>query len=171
MNAHSAMHAVRNLMKKHRFSGSDVAHILVEGHRVLSSHHNILEPTDISKGQYSVPFCVALTLFRNPADPSSFDASAITDPKIRNASKKVEIRIVEPARPSAKYTRVTIDLTGGRQYVGECETFKGLPADPLTREELRRKFMFLTTDLGDREASRLYDRLEHLESLPTFSLR
>ena len=77
MNAHTPVQAVRELMSEHGFSGKEVSDVLVEGHHVLVSHHDIKEPADITKAQYSVPFCVAVALFRDPEDPASFDAAAL----------------------------------------------------------------------------------------------
>ena len=56
------------------------------------SHHNIHEPGDIMQAQYSVPFCVALAVFRDPDDPKSFASNALDDPAIRAVCRNVELR-------------------------------------------------------------------------------
>ena len=77
--------------------------------------------------------------------------------------------MLEDAR-TAKSSRVTVYLKDGRELARECETFKGTPDQPLTREELRRKFMLLTADMGEAAAARLCDRLERIDTEPRFSL-
>ena len=83
INAHTPVQALRELMVEHKFAAADVAHLLIEGSERLLTHHNIPEPVDILKAQYSVPFCVAIALHRDPDDPRSFDESAVKDPAIR----------------------------------------------------------------------------------------
>jgi 2-methylcitrate dehydratase PrpD len=169
MYAHTPIHALRELMLEHAFQGADVAHILVEGNATFPTHHNITEPRDITQAQYSVPFCVALALYRNPEDPKSFDAGALEDPAIRAACRAIELRVLAQGRTN-KSSRVTVRLKDGREFVRACEWFKGMPDHPLNRAELRAKFMLLTSEMGEAAAAQLFGRLERIESAPLFSL-
>ena len=170
MNAHSPIQALRELMTAHRFEPAAVAHVLVEGHPVLVSHHDIKEPADVSKAQYSVPFCVAVALFRDPEDPASFDAAALGDERIRAACRRVELgELGEDAR-NAKSSRVTVRLADGRAFSRLCHVFRGLPDDPLSESELRRKFVRLTGALGEDESARLFERLQNIDTAPAFTL-
>ena len=78
--AHAAVRAVRDLQAEHGFSGDDVEAITVTGNRRMIERHNILEPADLMLAQYSIPFCVALALYREARDPESYDESALADP-------------------------------------------------------------------------------------------
>ena len=169
MYAHTPVHALRELILEHAFHGTDVASILVEGNPTLPTHHNILEPRDITQAQYSVPFCVALALFRNPEDPKSFASGAIEDPGIRAACRNVELRVLARAQ-TTKSSRVTVRLTDGREFMRACEWFKGMPDHPLSRAELRARFMLLTESMGEPAAAELFAWLERIETAPKFSL-
>jgi 2-methylcitrate dehydratase PrpD len=170
MSAHTAVQALRELMSEHDFSGSQVAGITVEGASKTVSHNNIAEPGDITQAQYSVPFCVALALFRDPDDPKSIDASALADPAIRSACRNVELRPYGDGKVSNKTVRLTVRLKDGRRFVREAKSFKGMPTDPLSRADLRYKFMLQTTALGERDAGALFERLENLEQQPRFAM-
>ena len=170
VNAHTPVQALRELMSEHAFQGAEVAKVVIEGSERLLSHHNITEPGDIMQAQYSVPFCVALALFRDPDDPRSFDASAIDDPSIRGACRNLELRARAQGGRSARSVRVIVRLKDGREFARDGETFKGMPSDPLSRAELRRKFMLLTGSMGEAAAARLFERLERIETAPNFSL-
>ena len=79
------------------------------------------------KAQYSVPFCVALALFRDPEDPASFDAIAVDDPQIRAACRNVELRARQhPQDHTAWGAHLTVQLKDGREFAREGETFKGM---------------------------------------------
>src|SRR5438094_765672 len=78
--AHAAVRAVRDLQAEHRFAGGDVEAITITGNRRMVERHNILEPADLMLAQYSIPFCVALALFREARDPESYDESGARRP-------------------------------------------------------------------------------------------
>src|SRR6202023_3044285 len=62
--AHAAVRAVRDLQAEHGFSGGDVDGVTVTGSKRMIERHAIAEPADLMLAQYSIPFCVALALFR-----------------------------------------------------------------------------------------------------------
>ena len=168
MSAQTAVQSTRELMSEHKFVGGDVSNIVVECPEKSVSHNNIAEPGDIMQAQYSVPFCVALALFRDPEDPKSFVTNSLDDPAIRAACRKVELRAQAGRSPFGSH--ITVKLKDGRQFARDGESFKGMPSDPLSREQLRRKFMLLTAATDQAVAARLLERLEHLEAQPRFSL-
>ena len=45
--------------------------------------------------QYSVPFCVALALYRDPLDPRTFSEASLTDPKIRALAKGAQVELLQ----------------------------------------------------------------------------
>ena len=80
--AHAAVRAVRDLHAEHGFAGGDVEAITVTGNKRMIERHAIAEPADLMLAQYSIPFCVALSLFREARDPESYDESTLADPAI-----------------------------------------------------------------------------------------
>ena len=63
----------------------------VGGNARMLERHNIAEPADLMLAQYSIPFCVALALYREARDPESFDEGALTDPHIRALCRRVAL--------------------------------------------------------------------------------
>lgn len=171
INAHTPVQALRELISEHRFGGTDVASVTIEGNERLLSHHNIVEPADIMQAQYSVPFCVALALFRDPDDPNSFSPESMQDEQIRAACRKIELKVRDQTGHAARSAQVTVRLKNGRRYSRNCETYKGTPADPLDRSALLRKFALLVGDAYGAPAERLFERMEHMEALPRFAVR
>jgi 2-methylcitrate dehydratase PrpD len=170
VTAHTPVQAVRDLMAEHGFAGKDVADVTVAGSDKLVSHHDIPEPRDLGQAQYSVPFCVALALFRDPADPASYDEGALADPAIRAACRAVKIEAAQPPVASAWATRVMVRLKDGRSFTREAERFRGMPGDVLPRAELEAKFMRLAATLGEARARALWSRLANLEREPRIEL-
>ncbi len=160
ITAHTPVQSVRDLMAEHGFKGADVAAIAIAGGEKLLSHHNIPAPRDILQAQYSVPFCTALALFRDPIDPASWTEAAVADPAIRAACQAVSMSVARPVLASTWATRIEVKLKDGRSFTREATTYRGMPADPLPRAGLKEKFMLLTGGGADA----LWGKLEKLET-------
>jgi 2-methylcitrate dehydratase PrpD len=156
--AHAAVRAVRDLQAEHRFSGGDVEAVTVSGSRRMIERHAIAEPADLMLAQYSIPFCVALALFREARDPESYDESALADPQIRALTRRV--RLV-PEEGGATGSTVTLALTDGRRF--ERHVDSGM----LEAGELADKFTRLTRATLGARAPALYERLQRLETETT----
>jgi 2-methylcitrate dehydratase PrpD len=117
--------------------------------------------------QYSVPFCVALALYRDARDPQSFTDAAVHDPDIRSLASRVTIT-VDPDEHAhgALASTVTVTLKDGRTFTRRVEHFKGTPQNPLNAEEMRDKFLRTTRKCREPEMTRLYARLQQLEQEP-----
>jgi 2-methylcitrate dehydratase PrpD len=130
----------------------------------MATINNIANPTDIMMAQYSIPFCVALAMFRDPRDPASFDDSALSDPAIRALCARVSVIAADPPTKVAGASLVTVLLKDGRTLTKEVEEFDGTPSRPLDRAALKDKFMTLTRERYGSDAAELFDRLQGLEN-------
>jgi 2-methylcitrate dehydratase PrpD len=140
VTAHTPVQAVRDLMAEGRFTSGDVAEVEVEVSAKVLAQHDIREPADIQQGQYSVPFCVALALHRNPLDPVSFDRDAVDDERIRAACRAVRLSPFRGTPQSGWHTRVALRLNDGRRLVRDAPGFTGMPANPVGLDEIRAKY-------------------------------
>jgi 2-methylcitrate dehydratase PrpD len=117
--------------------------------------------------QYSIPFSVALSLYRNPIDPRSFDDGVVRDRAILDLASRTKM-VVRPGQDRRDLAAsVTIKLKDGREVTRAVTSFKGTPERPLDRAELREKFLLLTQHLGRDRMSPLFDRLQAIESEKT----
>jgi 2-methylcitrate dehydratase PrpD len=164
MTAHTGVQAVLELQAEHRFTGAAVDRVTVAGTERMATVNNIRDPADIMMAQYSIPFCIALALFRDPRDPASFDDSALNNAEIRAMCDRVTITIASPPTIVAGASIVTVLLKDGRSFTREVDEFNGTPARPLDRGELRDKFTTLTRLRYGAEATGLFQRLQDLEN-------
>ena len=156
--AHAAVRAVRDLQAAHGFAGGDVEAVTVTGNQRMVERHAIAEPADLMLAQYSIPFCVAVALFREARDPESYDESALADPQIRGLTRRVKLVPEAASGHGAMGSTVTLLLADGRRF--ERHVDSGL----LEPGELPDKFTRLTRGaLGEAGAARLFRRLQKLE--------
>ena len=164
MTAQTGVQAVLELQAEHGFTGAMVDRVTVAGTERMATINNIRDPRDMMMAQYSIPFCVALALFRDPRDPASFDDSALGAVEIRAMCDRVAVIVADPPAKVAGASIVTAFLKDGRCLTREVEEFNGTPARPLERNELRDKFVTLTRLRYGAQSAGLFDRLQNLEN-------
>jgi 2-methylcitrate dehydratase PrpD len=162
ITAHTPLQALEELRHEHHFGPAEVEAITVAGIERMVRVNNIPEPTDRMMAQYSVPFCLALSLYRDARDPESFDERVTEDPDIRALCRRIALtRAAEEETYGSLASTVTVRLKDGRVVTRRVAEFKGSPANPLDDNELREKFMFLTR--RHNAAASLFERLIDLE--------
>lgn len=159
-----------DLRQKHGVSGDDIAKISIAANEKTVSQHAIHEPNDLTMAQYSVPFCVATAFYRDPLDPRIFSEETLNDPKIRALCKGAHIELLKSSSGYLSQTcRVTVKLKNGKELTAEGHDHKGTPTMPLTHDELRAKFLKLTSHKDPKKAERLFEQLSEMEKLKDFS--
>src|SRR3989442_1716478 len=165
ITAHTPVDSTLALRAAHGFKADDVASIAIAGTERMLRVNNIPAPKDVMMAQYSIPFCVALALYRNPVDPRSFDDSAAGDPQILGLASRVRMSVAPPPDNRADLTTtVTIALKDRRSFTRRATDFMGTPERPLGRAELREKFLLTSGECHGGEMARAFDRLQNLES-------
>ncbi len=167
VTAQAPLQALRGLMAEHAFDPVDVAELHLECAPKVISHHDIRAPADIMQAQYSVPFCLALGLYRDPLLPASFDDSALHDPRILDACARVQLK-PGAALATAWSARLGVVLRDGRRLEADARTFRGMPGDEMGAEEEFERFGTLCASLGPQAARTLHGQLARLEAQPGF---
>ncbi len=164
ITAHTPVEGTLSLMKEYGFKGDDVAAIDIQTiDRAIRVNSNG-QPKDILLAQYSIPFCVALALYRNPVDPRAFDASAIADPAIMGMAARITMRALpEPDNRSDMTSVVTITLKDGRVLSQRTTAFMGTPENPMDQAALKQKFLMLTKDFGEEHMTQVFEKMQNLE--------
>jgi 2-methylcitrate dehydratase PrpD len=162
INAHAAVKAITQLRADYGFAGADIEHLEITGSERMATLHNIPEPADLMMAQYSVPFCAALAVYRDPRNPESFAEGALDNPDIRALCRRVTVEAVSnTVGHGAGATTVTIDLKGNQRLAARVDDGTLAPND------LEDKFLRLTRGaLGEGRAATLFERLQQLESEP-----
>jgi 2-methylcitrate dehydratase PrpD len=158
------------LKEKHGVAGEDVDYVTIAAGKKTLDQHVINEPVDIGMMQYSVPFSTVLALFVDPTDPRVFSDATLNDPRIRSLAAKTRTEALASSQGyAAPACRVTLHLKNGKTLSAEGHDFKGTPTMPLTRDELRDKFLKLTVARDRTKADRLFSQLAEAEKLPSMA--
>lgn len=167
VTAQAPLQALRSLMAAQAIRPADVDHLELECPPKVLSHHDIRQPSDVMQAQYSVPFCLALGLHRDPLLPSSFDESALTDRDILAACAAVQLR-AGTGLATAWSSRLAVALRDGRRLEADARGFLGMPDDPPGPQDERARFDVLCASLGAQASGLLHGQVATLESQPAF---
>jgi 2-methylcitrate dehydratase PrpD len=172
INAHAPIEGLQKLQEKIGFAPGDIREIVVGGIEKLVTHHAIYQPKDLMMAQYSIPFCVALSLYFDPTDPDSFDENKLTDKKILAMMRTVRLETDSEIEQKGwdRAARVTIGLANKQRHSTLVIHFKGTPRNPLSHSEVEDKARKLTHRLfSEQQLERVVEAVAHLEKIDDVS--
>ena len=172
INAHAPIEALQKLREQINFDPEDVQEIVIGGIEKLITHHAIYQPKDLMMAQYSIPFCVALSLYFDPTDPESFDEKKLKEKKILAMMRKVRLKVDHEIEQKGwdRAARVTVGLGKKRRHSALVVHFKGTPKNPMSPLEVEDKARKLTRAiLAGWQLERLVESVENLEKIDDVS--
>ena len=110
--------------------------------------HGQKSPTTILGAQYSLPFSLAIALFRNITDPAVFNESTVADEEIRSLAGIVELESRE--MDDGPMASIIIKANGQRSML-EATDWKGAPTNPYSFKEISDKFRTYASGVIDAE--------------------
>jgi 2-methylcitrate dehydratase PrpD len=167
MTAQNSIEATQDLRAEHKFSAADVVSIAIAGDERVATRNNIPAPEDKMMAQYSVPFSVALSLYRDARDPRSYDDTVVRDRAILDLASRIKATKAAGQSRQDTTATVTIRLKDGREVSRAVSNFMGTPQRPLDQAELKEKFMLLTRHLERGKMEAMFERLQHIEGEKT----
>ncbi|HYH42686.1 MAG TPA: MmgE/PrpD family protein, partial [Burkholderiales bacterium] len=128
-------------------------------------------PLDTMGAQYSIPYCAALALTGDPADPAMYADAVIADPARRDLAHRVELvpdDEMEAVYPRHYGSRVRVELVGGEARESTVLDPHGMPVDPCTEAERIEKFRRLASSvLAAAQVDRIIETVRALEREPS----
>ena len=166
---HPMVQATSELVAAHGLRAEDIERIVVFGTTKTAELNDIDGTESVMAAQYSAQFNVAAAVVADPADPAVFDPERIADPALASMQAKVGPIVPTPEFDSTyawkQGARVAITRADGRVLERTVHGQKGSMHDPLSDDEIERKFRMLT-------AGRLGPGIpEAVRSLPERSVR
>jgi 2-methylcitrate dehydratase PrpD len=172
VTAQAPVRAIQELQRAHKFTADDVARIVLAASDKVLSHHADRAPADVGTAQYSVPFSLALALFRDPADPQAFLDGPNQNPKILEICRAIELRPYGTAIAAGLNSTCRLDVTLKDGRVLSVDKTDGDERDPSAAVEplVEKKFFNLTGALPGNRPAELLARLKTIEDRDIASL-
>jgi 2-methylcitrate dehydratase PrpD len=158
--AQPAVEAALELQRTHRFAVEDIATLSVESFReAIALGSECAIATNTEEAQYSLRFPIAAALVFGDVGPAEVSAPKLADSRVERLQQVMTLREDSEFSgrfPAERWARVRISLANGRALVSEPARARGNPENPLTENELRRKYLaYAEPELGAARAERI----------------
>lgn len=166
-HCHAPIEAVLNIRNKKDIRVDKVEKIKVLTYRSAVDGHDNPYPQSVVGAKMSVPFSIAVALKTGWAGPKEFTPASFNNSEILNLAKKVKVK-EEPALtnlvPDKRPAIVEILTKNGNKLRERVDLPKGEPENPLTDEEIKKKFVELATCcLSKEEIASVLEIVENTE--------
>ena len=168
---HAALDALWKIIEQHSEvkNINQIEKIEVQSYN-LAAELKDQNPRNVLACKFSVPFAIATTLANLDSGVLSFTENMRTNKNIQNLCQKVTI--VEDTNmtgklPNLRPADVYIQMANGSTFKAQVTTNRGDWQDPYSEEELKQKFISLTTRLwSQKKALNVYSKSMRLEKIP-----
>ena len=144
-HAQPGIEAALDLGVEHKIDPDEVAAIRIGTHKVAYELTGIIkEPKNSGEAKFSLAYGSAVALREHSFGVSNLMKRSYTDPETLKLADKVTCEIdpeVQAVFPKKRGARVRIELQDGTVYEKELYDLKGSPDNPVSPEELARKFV------------------------------
>jgi len=179
-HSQSAIWAALELRKQvGRDAFEEIDSVLVEtheaGYTILGKDREKWSPETRETADHSMPYIIAAALLDGKIGLGTYSSRKLRDAKMREFMSRIEVREAQSlthAYPARIGNKITLSLKGGGALTKTVDDPKGHPTNPMTKEEVERKFRGLTRRfLPDRQVEKIIevvwsmDRVDDVSSL------
>jgi 2-methylcitrate dehydratase PrpD len=176
-SSHSAIDAVRHLVQVHKIIPSEIEKIFVKTAKGVKVQCGFeYEPLSVLQAQMSLQYIVAVALLEGKAILEQFSEEKISDPKILELAKRVEIVLdpeIEKVYPEKFANKVEIILNNGKKFEARVDFPTGSPENPMSFDQVVEKFESLANKVVTKDRIdtivEYVERIEKLDDIRKFT--
>lgn len=167
--AHRCLDAITQIVKEHEFSADDVEEVVCTTSARYPTVMIHSEPKTGIEGKFSLQYCMAITILDRIAGLEQFTDERVNDPKAQELTRRV--KFYHPPGYTRETRRipkdkVTVKLKNGKEYSAEQEHASGEPMNPMTLEEVIKKYQDCASlALTSQQVEQSLKMLANLEEL------
>lgn len=168
-SCHTAVDGLLQIMQKNGLSQGDVAKIDVWIGKDVPAMLIYDRPNNGLEGKFSLRYTLAAALHSGSLTLNDYEDEAIHRPGVQDAMSRITVSVDDDIPENSltgvtHQSRVRVTTTDGKVFEQTVLDPKGSPANPISQDELKDKFMRCAADLFDQsKAQAAYD---HLLSIP-----
>ena len=168
---HAALDALWKIIEQHSEvkSTNEIKKIEVQSYN-LAAELSDQNPRNVLACKFSIPFAISTTLVNLDSGVLSFTESMRSNKNIQNLCQKINIvedTTMTEKTPDLRPAVVQVLMENGSTFKAQVTTNRGDWQDPYSEEELKQKFISLTTRLwSQKKALSVYSKSIKLEKIP-----
>jgi 2-methylcitrate dehydratase PrpD len=157
---HACVDAAIELMRERRLKPSDVESVTAGIPSVVQTQTGFDYNADsVLNAQMSLRYNIAVAMFDGQAYLEQFTPERIVEPQVVALARQMKIEIdpeIDRAYPEVYGGRVTVVTRKGERFSKRVDYSRGMPENPMSHEEIERKFMSLAgTAIGAAQATKV----------------
>ena len=144
-HCHPAIEAALILAKENAIDPDEIKEVRVKTYDLAIIGHDHRESKSVNSAKMGIPYSVAVSIIDKKADIMEFNEACLHRRDIAELSSKVTVcedPILSALIPNKRAAIVDI-VTPQKIYTQRVDVAKGEPENPMTREDLIQKFVFL----------------------------
>ena len=163
LQTHASVECMLALRDKYDLKPENIKRITAYVFRQVPSAAGKENPQTGLEAKFSLKHCIALALVKGAVQQSFFDDEVVrnADPEIRETRDKITME-VDPELIMTK-ARMVVEMSDGTKHMTNIEGPKGSPVNPMTNEELTKKFFDLVDLTPTIKAQSVVDCINKLE--------
>lgn len=173
---HPAIDALLKILREHPLSPDRIERIRVETYPVAIQFcgHELGEGTlTTADAKLSLPFSLALAVFNGSCDTDVFNQRELARAEVRGLTERIELAASEKWEnlyPEKRGASVSVWING-KVLKSEVDLARGEPEDPISTDELYKKFQTNATQvIPIEQAQRLQEVIMDLERIPVSTM-
>lgn len=155
---HTAIGAMSGILADEGIAVDEIERVEVDTHRE-AAYLRDPSPTTIEEGQYSFPFALAVQALAPERFPPRITEAELEQPAAFELARRIEVvhdRGLDSHYPEDYPSRVRVHTRDGRVHEREEIVAWGAAANPMSEDDLRRKFTALTEPSLGGDAERVW---------------
>ena len=158
--------ALQEFKTTHPIRPADISGVKVRAStaRMLQERFLGARPATLLQAQLSMPFVIAVALYRDLSDPLQFDESTLADEAIRALAASVTWEEIETEDPAFAFLEITAGGTTHEVFAGD---YRGSPTMPAQWDDVVDKFhRYSRHVLAPERRLRIIATVQALDTLP-----
>ncbi len=167
---HPAIEGVLDICREEKIEAEEVKRVTI----LVSERTNdkVGRPFEIDEGllqvkaQFSIPYTVAVAIYKGDVFIGDFEEENIRNEKVLDLARKVTV-VIDKRFTEIVPLNIDIETNSGRRYVKEMCSMRGSPENPLTEEQriekVKKCFQFSATPFSNEKIERMIQAVNHLE--------
>ncbi|PIC64909.1 2-methylcitrate dehydratase [Sporosarcina sp. P13] len=171
-HTHAAIDMAIEIFEENEFSVEDISKVEVGAYKSTMDITDNTNPKTQYESKFSIQYCTALALVKGSANLNDFNEDDLWNPEIRGVMSKVEATLdpeVDKDYPVKWGAKVSLHLKNGDVFEKQSYYPKGDPENPVTTEDLQRKFFNLAKPLSEDKRDSFSEVLLSLENINNVS--
>jgi 2-methylcitrate dehydratase PrpD len=131
--------------------------------------HGQQEPGTLLAAQYSIPYSVAVALWRDLSDPRAFSDGVESQKDIRKTAHEIELNPLQDSSES-KGQSLVLDIDGKSHHL-DASDYKGSPTNPYNFDDLCEKFRrYASVSVEQSDIANIIAMVSTLEDVPDITV-